>query len=794
MADWEFLIQQEGDRSWLPLDSPDVEILEGRYRVVARSSRINTPVDIRIIHRDTLSTPPKQLSQKHSRQTNELGLIVVIPFTHLQPGSWELQCNSADLMADLLGDRWQHSVRLQVLAHHPEEDWEGDWPSSHGNSHISRGDDAFSAESATPLQESDPQWVSNQAMAEPLNATVNRLLQMTENLPDVPDEADSSPLVPHKPVWLTAGSSLVVQLDQSDWMVDQEDPLEITGSVILLPAEASATAHVSPEISEATPVVEANESRQKLDLDQPELIPQSLHLYLRDPQTLQVLARDRQPLPVQSPPVPFTFRVRLPLGLRTHLLLGEIAIYGSQSQSADSHSLASQFFTVTVNPDDLLGELNQLSELLAQQPEADPIQLPLLQDQQVAASLTLSFLDQEAVEAESPPAAAPEVRAASNPVLPPQLFQAEPEKLTHASLQLPSFNTIKPFSVDRNRPTSRNQSLLSMPVSPSARLDSPPVADPVSAPTDAPATTPPAAETTTSDPLFAALPSVSEAEAVETASPVTESSHAVASEFVEPVLEVSDPTPQPTTSSAAPPAESPQVAEAAPTPPPLDVPSPTRMAFKALKLQDRFLARLTSLATDPALADWLLANPQEQPTSIDSYSPLTNPEQVLLAQEVVVEDDQPAPGNQASLNGQSGDSFNQLPETLSAVSMDETPSLPTPTIEVMPGDLTAGQTIDVQVRLPYVMSRISIKLWILDCQTRSLLDGPRWIIDLAPDGFGNLVASSQITVPFGSTEIQLEAIAVELHSRQESRKAIATRTVVPPYLPIFSLDDLSDRL
>ena len=35
MKKLEFLLQKEGDRAWLPLETPDVEILEGRYRVVA---------------------------------------------------------------------------------------------------------------------------------------------------------------------------------------------------------------------------------------------------------------------------------------------------------------------------------------------------------------------------------------------------------------------------------------------------------------------------------------------------------------------------------------------------------------------------------------------------------------------------------------------------------------------------------------------------------------------------------------------------------------------------------------
>ncbi|NJL58065.1 hypothetical protein HC928_25315 [bacterium] len=131
MAFWEFLIQKEGDRSWLPLESPSAEILEGRYRVVARSSRVRTPVEIRVIHDATAEAPPKRRVQKRSGQTNPEGLLVVIPFTRLQPGRWELRCTS-DLMADMIGESWEYAVQLQVLYNDPEtvDDWEPDWEGS----------------------------------------------------------------------------------------------------------------------------------------------------------------------------------------------------------------------------------------------------------------------------------------------------------------------------------------------------------------------------------------------------------------------------------------------------------------------------------------------------------------------------------------------------------------------------------------------------------------------------------------------------------------------------------------
>ncbi|MCY7390906.1 MAG: hypothetical protein LH647_05215, partial [Leptolyngbyaceae cyanobacterium CAN_BIN12] len=70
MEEWKFLVQKDGDRSWLPLDSPDVEILEGRYRIVARFAQNNTEVQIRICHLAIAEDPPKRRLQKRFSQTN----------------------------------------------------------------------------------------------------------------------------------------------------------------------------------------------------------------------------------------------------------------------------------------------------------------------------------------------------------------------------------------------------------------------------------------------------------------------------------------------------------------------------------------------------------------------------------------------------------------------------------------------------------------------------------------------------------------------------------------------------
>jgi hypothetical protein len=115
MEYWEFLLQKEGERSWRPIKLSKMEIDAGRYRVVSHSSRLNTDVEICVTHTSTDEVPLKRRSQKRSRRTNSEGLMVVIPFTYLKPGLWELRC-CGDIMSDFLGKSWQHSVQLNVLS------------------------------------------------------------------------------------------------------------------------------------------------------------------------------------------------------------------------------------------------------------------------------------------------------------------------------------------------------------------------------------------------------------------------------------------------------------------------------------------------------------------------------------------------------------------------------------------------------------------------------------------------------------------------------------------------------
>ena len=111
---WEFLLQKEGERSWKPIKSSEIEIESGRYRIVARSNLPNTDVEICVSYESTEQVPPKRKSQKRWRRTNSEGLMVVIPFTTINPGLWKLRCSN-DIMDDFMGESWRKSLALQVI-------------------------------------------------------------------------------------------------------------------------------------------------------------------------------------------------------------------------------------------------------------------------------------------------------------------------------------------------------------------------------------------------------------------------------------------------------------------------------------------------------------------------------------------------------------------------------------------------------------------------------------------------------------------------------------------------------
>jgi hypothetical protein len=222
MEHWQFLIQKQGDRSWSPIESPNIEIVEGRYRVLARSDLINTDMDVQITHSSTMEFPPKRRIQKRSRCTNSEGLIAVLPFSYLKPGVWELCC-SGNLMSHFVDQPWQNCVELKVLpivvievGRQEEESW------------LSRVDkeefplftDELLAEEAMISQPISPVWLKGEKAEQILQNLIEIALPDSQSLLAIEDFSNQTPEPP-----------LMLKLQEDIYTVPWGQTLTINGRV-----------------------------------------------------------------------------------------------------------------------------------------------------------------------------------------------------------------------------------------------------------------------------------------------------------------------------------------------------------------------------------------------------------------------------------------------------------------------------------------------------------------------------------------------------------------------------------
>ncbi len=114
MLNWQFLLQKKGDFIWSAIDSPKLKIEEGIYRILGQGSCSDREVEVRCTYQDFLARQVSNCLSKKTRRLDRLGLIVVIPFTYLDPGYWEFSC-CYDLLFEMLGSSWHDRLQLQVL-------------------------------------------------------------------------------------------------------------------------------------------------------------------------------------------------------------------------------------------------------------------------------------------------------------------------------------------------------------------------------------------------------------------------------------------------------------------------------------------------------------------------------------------------------------------------------------------------------------------------------------------------------------------------------------------------------
>ncbi|HEY9865535.1 MAG TPA: hypothetical protein V6D21_15275 [Candidatus Obscuribacterales bacterium] len=676
MASWEFLLQKEGDNSWLTLESPDVEILEGRYRMVARSGYTNTSIDIQIVYRDFDAVPPVQQVQNRTLTTNAEGLMVVMPYTSLKPGNWQFSC-APQLTSGLLATVGKKTIQLRVLPSEAEEfdqffeDTES--PKVNINSTVS------------PVFEPPTQQFSN-VVAFP-----------TSGRPIVPEPTPPPLSVVETPeaspqtldAVETLLNALHIVLEQDSFVGRLGEALILSGQVELPTATLSSTA--------------------------PVLTEGQLQFRLRDPQTAEPLFDVTQTLAFCDFPLFFSGVVYIPFECKTRLILGEV-IFSHQGVGVTTQS-----FNVVTQVEHLLEAIDQ-----GFSPELDQEDFPDL------SALDLGVLELPDLTDNNNRA---EVFTPETPtVLPPKLNPLTAESRPAASLDLPIFGQSSPDQ--------------------EVKLPPKPTPGIVSS----------QGESTSKD-LSTAVSPLLIGDSLESIS---------GTDGIEPLDPIAKPKPDP------------EVQE----------------AFQALDLNNRFWSRLNALAGDRSWSEWVKrsnVNPlpeiplnvasnivkRSEPNSSDT-APLPYPEVINAQEELeeIVVDDEPleSPGAFFPRRKNSKGIKPETPPTNQPISyvLPEDQTVPDPQLEVLSTEIIAGRLVKLRVRLPDGLPRIYVKVWLFDRQTRTVVDGPRWLTEFSPNGFDQIETTLDLEIPYSSLEVLFEAIAVEMQTQRESNKITIAGSVNPP--------------
>ncbi len=793
MEHWQFLIQKQGDRSWDSLESPKVEILEGKYRVVARSNLTNVDVEVRVTHYSSLEIPPKRRVQKRSRRTNVEGLMAVMPFTYLQPGLWELQC-SGDLMSNLFGQPWQHSIKLQVLP--LERDGVMDRLGSGG---IKYEEISTIAQTST-IEEEDaiinqpvsPVWLQEQTAEQILQHLVELVLPTSEPLAEDEVIEDSPSLIPELP--------LLLSLEQENYIARWGQILIIDGCV------------ESPETS----------TLQKL-------LTGELRLELRSPQSLEILTQTRETLPEKLlPPFSIKSSIEIPTDCESKLILGEISLYGTLAPNSETILLASQSFTITADITQLLATSTSAT---ATEPEPAVIpQTEVTPEPSIKLDLELFNIVKSQKIAQSsfteptpnilPPLVtrsqkSPNFRSPQLPKFPQKqtpVAVCEPQTQKESLETKDSVNIEQLVTMDTSAivlASATATQLQSLPkevsfaiVKRRAKRDStfPFLRRIKKLPGDRENITSGVPETSESRLLGDSDHSHSTGVIEDTPQLATTANDSL-NDSVAVVVQRHSELLTVETSNMSPLIRKWMQSHGYTLPEPIDVEYEDYNLCVATHQEISEQQTLSPIAAETPEVENKAEEPEvaEEQESKEQFplpqsSPLPLPPPpspfrirqfktppAWLAREIVVDDtdDQEKVGNL----------LQQEEENSVAIAPTIIDPLPIPQLYVPEGELISGKFVTVRVQLDCVLPNLAIKIWVKDCQTRCILDGPCLLTTFLPTASG-LEVIDQIYIPLGCLEVRIEAIAIDTTNQQESHKTTVIKSVIPEDLPTLQLDEL----
>ena len=795
MENWQFLIQKQGDHTWRTLDSPNLKIWAGNYRVLARSYLNNTDVDVRVSHISLDEVPPKRRLLKRSRRTNSEGLMAVIPFTHFKPGIWELRC-SGDIMSDMLGKSWQRTLIIQVSP-----------PQTSQTLRVQLAEESDLASEADTevsivMNHGTPVWFKGETSEQILQNLLDLALPKEEPLLDEETIENAPTLPPPLPLNLS--------LEQDAYIARWGENFIIHGDV---------------EVNEIE-----NLENEGFSIDG--LYQLWLEIALRSPLESRILQQIQQPLTDQVLPFSFSTLINIPLNCESKLLLADINLYGALTDVGEAMLLANHTFTITADVTELLAL--QTSQSRNSLPESKPpvkpkpsvkIRLELFnvaKTPKLAQFHILKPSPNQPLPPQIKPLVSWKVFSPQLPNLPhnptPEITtDSEKDSLTKTliihpidlkKLVIKPANTIFPYlkrlkvkpatgETANNQLDVKDEGLATLKKSPQL----PPVGTlstkiPELPTDDLPQTDESMMDDTSYAELIAEIVSrVIPSEELDVVGS-QENSLILNGEELDVVdsqesplilngeeLDVVDSQENPSLLQQWVDSQGYLLIETVSEQSSDNDPGEETQPMEMEVLLSGEIETQTDSVTDNLLLEF------NEPEMVTLASPiLTQPG--WLSQEIVI-DDLVMDGD--SLSDEAiEDNNHSLPEDettpdFSGVMME---SLATPQLSLPEGELVAGTSVMVRVKLPEVSSSVVVKLWVEDYQTRSLLDGPHILPDLRSNAWGEGETAIYLKIPFGCLEIRLSAIALNQTTQQESNKVTIIKTVIPPNLPTIELDEI----
>ncbi|PZV13419.1 MAG: hypothetical protein DCF20_15420 [Pseudanabaena sp.] len=821
MENWEFLLQRKGDKSWLPLESPTVEILEGQYRLAARSALANALVGIAIAYRPLADVRHQPFQQKVAKRISHDGLLIVMPYTNFVPGLWQIDCIATEPDAESnpestntnLIPAWKKTVKFDVIQISAEagSEWQYndieedlDTPSEIQNEAHTNALGIIPTE-PTPLSYSSPILdIAEKRSTELVESMFEEFALFNDE-----DEEKIDRDVQENETEIESLSDRPNLLEQVEAYSDKHAVLE----------DADTDAPLQPRIllRLIPPQYIVNEDNS-FNLTGEAYTQGEIEVSLKDPQTLDVVvnqrftisnSRDRNP---STGAMTFTYQIIVPPPSEVQVLIGEVQIHPQQDFQQDRDLFITQQAIAVSYPASRV-----LPELIKEAQKNSPQEIKLDNSQTTEVSINhpsypqfpQSFPQGSKQKENQPKNLLSRPKSANSLSLPPipsnKSKESQGDALAqqkHAvSLSLPPLPSLQ------NKPASQDSNLPDPDINDDYPQSFPQVE------TDNIKESEQEFNLTNLDELFGEdhqIPSNGEEEQELLYSFEEELPQNYEEILKQPSLETAQFNQQPD---------------------PNDQHSRNRNNRFLNKLQtlsaDAIAAQratqrteellLETFPPDPLLTEDLssdssnasidLDTPQQTPRTIAEVTSLAEldlelnveldriltSEPDLVLNEYVWEDPidpntfpisaVSSPNSTVSNLAETAQTISNIHQESSSQTLSDQEPIPIPEILIPSGEIISGTPMQVTVRLPALVPKFFVKFWIKDLQTRMIVDGPRWLLDFSTVPNAEFIETrTNISIPLSSIDVAFEAIAIEAQTQRESHKVRVVRSVTPPNL------------